>query len=112
MQEHELRDLRRELAALRGPGVYYPEPLRERATRWAQQRLATGVTIAAVAASLGIGRDTLRRWVAPATTTALVPVEIVDAPRAAAEVSVVSPSGFRISGLTIDEAIEVLQRLG
>jgi len=99
------------LAALRGPGVYYPEPLRERATRWARQRLATGATIAAVAASLGIGGDTLRRWMAPATTTALVPVEIVDAPRAG-EVSVVSPSGFRINGLTLDDAIEVLRRLG
>lgn len=111
MQEHELRNLRRELAAQRGPGVYYAEPLRERATRWARQELAAGATIATVAASLGIGRDTLRRWIAPASATTLVPVEIVDAPRAA-EVSVVSPSGFRISGLTLDDAIAVLRRLG
>jgi hypothetical protein len=111
MQEHELRDLRRELAAQRGPGVYYPEPLRERARRWARQQLAAGATTAAVAASLGIGRDTLRRWIAPASTLALVPVEIVDAPRAA-EVCVVSPSGFRISGLTLEDAIAVLRRLG
>jgi hypothetical protein len=112
MHEHELRDLRRELGAQRGPGVYYPEALRERATRWARQQLASGAAIAAVAASLGIGRDTLRRWLAPACI-ALVPVEVVDSPRAAeAEVSVVSPSGFRISGLTIDEAITVLRRLG
>ena len=111
MQEHELRDLRRELAALRGPGVYYPEPLRERAARWARQQLAAGATTAAVAASLGIGRDTLRRWTSPPPTTALVPVEIVDAP-AVGEVSVVSPNGFRISGLTVDEAIAVLRRLG
>jgi hypothetical protein len=80
-------------------------------TRWARQRLAAGATTAAVAAALGIGRDTLRRWIAPAATTALVPVEIVDAPHAA-EVCVVSPSGFRISGLTIDDAIAVLRRLG
>lgn len=111
MQEHELRDLRRELAAHGGVGVYYPEPLRERATRWARQQLVAGASIAAAAASLGIGRDTLRRWTARATTTALVPVEIVDGQRAA-EVSVVSPGGFRISGLTLDDAIEVLRRLG
>lgn len=110
MQDHELRDLRRELTARQGPGVYYPEPLRERATRWARRQLAAGATTAAVTASLGIGRDTLRRWLAPAST-ALIPVEVVDAP-AAAEVSVVSPSGFRITGLTLDDAITVLRRLG
>lgn len=111
MQEQGLRDLRRELAAQRGPGVYYPEPLRERAARWARQQLAAGATAAAVATSLGIGRDTLRRWLATPTTTALVPVEIIDEP-SAAEVTVVSPNGFRISGLTVDEAIAVLRRLG
>jgi DNA-binding transcriptional regulator LsrR (DeoR family) len=111
MQEQELRDLRRELAAQRGPGVYYPERLRERATRWARQQLAAGATAGAVATSLGIGRDTLRRWMATAATTALVPVEIVDEP-SAAQVTVVSPNGFRISGLTLDDAIVVLRRLG
>ena len=57
MQDHELRDLRRELTARQGPGVYYPEPLRERATRWARRQLAAGATTAAVTAS----------WSAPRT---------------------------------------------
>ena len=99
------------MAALqRGPGIYYPEALRERIVRWARRQLAAGGTAAAATASLGIGRDTLRRWLAP-ESTALVRVEVVDTPRAA-EVSVVSPSGFRIDGLTIDEATAVLRRLG
>ena len=111
MQDQELRDLRRELAAhQRGPGIYYPDALRERITNWARRQLAAGATAGAATASLGIGRDTLRRWLMPAST-ALVPVEVVDVPRAMT-VSVVSPSGFRIDGLTIDDAIAVLRRLG
>ena len=43
-------------AQQRGPGVYYPEALRDRIMRWARRQLGAGATAAAVAAALGIGR--------------------------------------------------------
>ena len=43
---------------------------------------------------------------------ALVPVEVVATPPPASRVSVVSPNGFRIDGLTLDEAVSALTRLG
>lgn len=42
---------------------------------------------------------------------ALVPVEIVEAPAPAAAVTLVSPSGYRLEGLTLDDAVRALARL-
>jgi hypothetical protein len=44
------------------------------------------------------------------TTTALVPVEIVDEP-AGAGLTLVSPEGYRIEGLGVDDAAALLRRL-
>lgn len=115
MHDQELRDLRRELAAVeRGPGRYYPDALRVRVARWARRQLDDGAALMVIAAELGLRRDTLRQWTTvpkPAATTAMVPVEIVADALRSAHVSVVSPNGFRIDGLTLDEAVAVLRRL-
>lgn len=42
---------------------------------------------------------------------ALLPVEVVTDEPPAGTLSVVSPAGFRIDGLTLDEAIAALARL-
>ncbi len=115
MQDHELRDLRRELAPrVRGPGRHYPDKLRARITRWARGQLDDGAGLRAVASALGVHRETLRRWTTDeddAPRLALVPVEVVADDPPGSTVSVVSPSGFRIDGLTLDEAIAALARL-
>ena len=90
-----------------------------REARWARRRLDDGDQLGSLAAALDVHRETLRRWVsAPAvaasTTVALVPVEISDGEAAGpgpAPISVVSPTGYRIDGLTLAEAITVLARL-
>jgi len=43
---------------------------------------------------------------------ALVPVEVVATAPSVSSVSVVSPNGFRIDGLTLDDAVSALARLG
>ncbi len=115
MHDQEFRDLRRELAAVaRGPGRYYPDALRARVTRRARRQLDGGAALQDIASELGLRRYTLRLWTKaalPAATTALVPVEIIASTPRPGPVSVVSPSGFRIEGLTLDEAVAVIQRL-
>lgn len=111
--DQELRDLRQELAAReRGRGLHYPAELRDHVTAWARHRLKGGGAVQAVAAELGIRRETLRRWLrARPVAAALVPVEVAADLGSRAGLSVVLPSGFRIDGLTVDEAVAVLQRL-
>ncbi len=122
MHDQELRELRRELATIeRGRGRYYPPALRARITRWARRRLAGGDSVNAVARDVALHPTTLAGWLgapgpAPATSTALVPVEVVAAPARVtpmtqAPVVLVSPSGYRVEGLTLDDALRALTRL-
>jgi hypothetical protein len=42
----------------------------------------------------------------------MVPVEVIDVPSAPATlIQIVSPSGYRLEGLTLDEALRALARL-
>lgn len=45
-------------------------------------------------------------------STSLVPVEVVPDPVATRTVSIVSPSGFRVEGLSLLEAATLLKTLG
>lgn len=114
MQDHELRDLRRELAPrARGPGLHYPDELRDRIARWTRRQLDSGASLGGLATLLGVHRETLRRWTADEVRSlALVPVDVVTDERCGSALSVVSPTGFRIDGLTLEEAIAALARLG
>ncbi|MCA9617785.1 MAG: hypothetical protein KC731_02115 [Myxococcales bacterium] len=68
-----------------------------------------------IADALGVPLQTLRRWrtekdEAPA---ALVPVAVVDerVARSAAPLTIVTPTGFRIEGLEVEEAAALLRAL-
>ena len=115
MNDHEARALRGELAAHdRGRGKRYPEALRTRVTAWLRHQVARGAAIQAAAAVIALDSETARRWLRATTSpvTTLVPVEVVAAADAERTVSVVSPSGHRVDGLTLDEAAALLRRLG
>ena len=135
MHDPELHELRRQLAQTpTGRGIYYPDSLRERLSTWAYRRRDQGAPWPVIAAELGCNNSTLRRWVQreggrqrrhTKPSTALVAVEVVGGnPPVIAEattagtaavptrVSIVSPAGFRIEGLTFEEALIALQRLG
>jgi hypothetical protein len=113
----EARRLRQELAAQeRGRGKRYDRALLERVVVFAKQRRTEGRSWAAIATELGARYETIRRWCegrpAPRSTAlALRPVEIV-AERVTTPLSVVSPSGLRVQGATLDEVITILRTVG
>ena len=66
--------------------------------------------MAELAAELGITPGTVHRWSAK-QVTALVPVRVVADPGVEV-MAIVSPSGFRIEGLSFADAVRVLRELG
>lgn len=106
----EARFLRRELDRIgtrRGQCVA-PE-LKARATAWIAEQRAAGHTVAELAAELGVAPGTVLRW--STGVRAIVPVHVVpdEVPVA---IAVVSPSGFRIEGLSLSDAVRTLRELG
>jgi hypothetical protein len=115
MSDHELRDLRRELSAVeRGPGKRYPAALRVRISSWARREVERGRSLRTIADALALHRETLRSWLADAapSAAALVPVEVVSDHDAAGSFTVISPAGFRVEGLALDDVAALLARLG
>lgn len=112
MAQREAESLRRELDRVEGRrGPCFPEDLKQRARAWILRRRSEGVTVAVLAAELGLSSGTVLKWSAGATTRALVPVEVVPEPHERT-VSVVSPSGFRVEGMSLVEAAALLRALG
>ena len=107
----ELERLKREIGRLeRGRGRRYPAGLRERITVYARSRRDEGEGWATISDELAVPWETLRRWtLGPKPSTAMVPVEVI-APAVVAEgVAVVSPTGWRLEGLDVREAVAVLR---
>jgi transposase-like protein len=132
--EKELEQFRQEAQRLktgrRGGSLPFPEALRAFAVRYAAHTLEAGGTVVEAAQKLGVSGPTLYEWRKgrAAGTQArkraqqqarLVPVEVSE-PKGAAQpvssargsVAVVSPRGFRVEGLSLEAAAELLRRLG
>jgi hypothetical protein len=116
MAQREAAKLRRELDGIVGrQGRCFPPELKMRASRWIAEQRAGGACVADIAAELGLAEGTVLRWSADAKqapTRALVPVEVVPDPSIVRVVSIVSPSGFRVDGLSLLEAAALLRALG
>lgn len=115
MSQRAAEKLRRELDGVKGRrGPCFPRDLKERTAAWLVQQRAAGVTVEELAAQLGLARGTVLRWSGSKgrASRALVPVEIVAEPTAASSMSVVSPSGFRVEGLSFADAVALLRALG
>jgi hypothetical protein len=110
----EAEKLRRELARVEtGRGRRYPTELRQRVVAWAKQRHVEGASWETIKEELGQKFDTVRRWcLAAGSSRALVPVRVVARRTEPRLVSVVSPGGFRIDGVTMAEAAALLRELG
>src|SRR5215469_2698677 len=114
MEQNELRDLARAIAAHRRRGdARYPTKLRVRITAWLMARRAAGAWWTELGTALGIPTQTLVRWCdasgAPAATT-MKAVDVIDAPPVGT-VTIVAPTGLRIEGVSIDAAIAILRGL-
>lgn len=107
----------------------YPSDVRACVVVLVRARLANGLSLNAVARELGVSRTTLRQWLdrSPQVPPAFVPVLVQQPPESAgppapasrptpraassSPLALVSPSGFRLDGLTLDDAIVALRLL-
>lgn len=129
--EKELEQFRQEAQRLRagrqGGSLPFPETLRAFAVRYAQHTLEAGGTVVEAAEKLGVSAPTLYEWrkgrtegrgqrKLPEKSAALVPVR-VDERAASPEVAglqqvvLVSPGGWRVEGLSVESAAQLLGRL-
>jgi len=109
-------ELRAEIRAL-GPrtrGQRYPVELRRRIASAAHAFRADGLSWQRIGEAFGIWPVTLRRWCdsgigsAASVAAPLVAVQVVGD---RGEVSVVSPQGWRIEGLSLSDAASLLRSL-
>lgn len=113
MQDREARELRRRVARLRRgrPGFRFSSSLRDRITAWVTMQRERGVWWCDLAREIGVPAETLKRWAAPrSTSSTLRQVEVIDAPPIGT-VTLVSPTGLRIEGVAIVDAIAILRGL-
>ena len=130
--EKELEQFRQEAQRLRAGrakgSAPFPEPLRAFAVRYLAQALEKGETLKSVVERLGVSEPTLQAWRRGQTpgskkthssepkTQPLLPVVVhPPKPHAASPVAttfaVVSPRGWRVEGLGLEEAEQLLRRL-
>jgi len=102
--------LRRALSRVkRGAGKRYPLALRQRAIAWCVSQRSSGATWESIAEGLGVHTATVRAWCPQVDRARMRRVQVVDDGRT---VSVVSPSGYRVEGVTLLEATALLGKLG
>jgi|SRR5580704_8834613 hypothetical protein len=109
--DRELRDLVRELARLRRRGATrHPAKLRARITAWVIARRERGEWWTEIVSAIGIPAQTLIRWceTGRAATAEMKAVSVIDTPPVGT-VTLVSPTGLRIEGISIDTAIAILR---
>lgn len=101
-----------EQSGLGGRGQRYPARLRELATAYWEAAADEGVSRREAAGALGIREATLARWVAtpPSGSSRPAPelLEVVLAPSPSVARTVVTPSGYRVEGLSMTELKELL----
>jgi hypothetical protein len=118
MTDTEARELRRKLDSIpRGRGRRIPLELRARATAWVAKRRECGDGWGELVDKLGVPASTLQRWTSGPSSRAVMlrRVEIAalaPAPAPAERtVTLVSPTGVRVEGVTISDVIEILRGL-
>jgi hypothetical protein len=110
-QDRQLRDLTRAIAAFRKrDDARYPVKLRARITAWVAARRERGEWWTDISAALGVPAQTLVRWAeaSAAIATDMKAVDVIDAPPIGT-VTLVTPTGLRIEGVSVDAAIAILR---
>jgi hypothetical protein len=93
------------------PGFRFSTQLRARITAWVVAQRERGTWWCDLEREVGVSSETLKRWATPRGTAVPVrPVEVIDAPPVGT-VTLVSPTGLRIEGVAITDAIALLRGL-
>jgi transposase len=125
--EQFCQEAQRLKAGRRSGSLPFPEMLRAFAVRYAEHTVAAGGTVTDAAQKLGVSGPTLYQWrkgspagphrPKPAEKgAALVPVRLSERPAQTAgaavpQVALVSPSGWRVEGLSVESAAQLLGKL-
>lgn len=94
-------------------GRRYPAGMKELLLAFVDRAREAGMSASEVSRRLGVSQRQLSNWrvaVRAARPKAMVPVRVVDE-IATPKTTLVSPAGFRIEGITVAQAIEVLRAL-
>jgi hypothetical protein len=114
--DRELAELRRAVSDLgpRRAGRRIPSALRARIVEVVGERRSSGGGLSSLAAALGLRVATLSRWVSASETVPVVggvrPLPVVMR-ETSAGLTLVSPGGWRLEGLSVVSAAELLDRL-
>lgn len=112
LMERQIEHLASELdaAGVTSPGQRYPEALRQRSGQLCAALRAHGWTWSELSEVLDVTERTLKRWVATSTTTppVLRQVDLVEDRGIVSALAIVSPSGWRVEGITLDDLAELL----
>jgi len=99
-----------------GRGARYGEDLRQEAVFLAREGMQRGQSLGSIAHALGVGAMTLSGWLEKVGVyEPLRPVEILredHEERSGKTVALVTPSGWRIEGLCLEDVPELLRALG
>lgn len=89
----------------------YPRELRARVVVVAKELCARGESVESVSSALGVRHETLRRWMEVSMSSEAAPVRPVrvEVGPSSAPVTLASPSGWRIEGLSLDDAWALLR---
>jgi hypothetical protein len=114
----EAREIRQALGRLRSrsPRRRVPTELRERVVAYARARRSEGASWYRVSLEVGCTSATIQRWGSSRGSEKvcpIVPVEILtEASGVPGLLALVSPAGYRLEGLELHQAADLLRRLG
>jgi hypothetical protein len=117
MRVRTVEELRREVSKLRmGRGQRFPNELRSQLIMWAtKERTRSNVSWSVLGEMVAVHGETLRAWCVEHSKPRvhrMRSVEVVaDSTDEARTVNIVSPSGFRIEGISVGDAITILRAL-
>jgi hypothetical protein len=102
------------LAHSPGRGKLYAPEVQAGVVEYAQERRGDGASWQQIATELGLRFETVRRWCSGVSPGHLLKqVELVDEDsETVSSLRIVSPSGYRLEGLTLQDAISALRALG
>ena len=103
---------REENRGRKGLGRRYSRQLRLDAVAYLKRKKRDGASVEDVASELGVSNWSLSRWVQESERNGVVvPVELAQV-EARTELSLVTPGGYRIEGLSEQRLLRLVERLG